>query len=77
MWKRRRCILQLELHSIEGQSACKVGEVSYDSTMAEKKHKQTIASLFLVKMTEQWKVHLTTQLIHASACIKLPEYFIS
>ena len=34
--------------------------------MAEKKHKQTIAILFLEKMTEQWKVHLTTQLIHAS-----------
>ena len=37
--------------------------------MAEKKHKQTnnnFASLFLEKMTEQWKVHLTTRLIHAS-----------
>lgn len=42
--------MQLELHSIEGHSACKVGEVSSNTTMAEKKQKQKIASLFLVKM---------------------------
>ena len=34
-------------------------------------NKQTIASLFLEKMTEQWKAHLTKQLIHASNSLSI------
>lgn len=66
-----------------GRGRCRFGKVSLWLTHGPKKTEtricwlQKLMNVFVVKITEQWKLQLIKKLIHVSACLKLQEYFIS